>query len=145
MSNLKSIKSALETKLNLLVGEDQPLVKVYGYYADTIDWFPSLCFEPDTIDWEYLDTIMNQRKYQFQSYIVQEFENISREEALDILENVFTKVVDLLDSDYTLGGECIKVGAMGGTFSQEETTFGKVLILNIPIICYSLYNTATWT
>jgi hypothetical protein len=59
-------------------------------------------FEPSEMSSVYEDTANNYRNFVFQIVIVQEMNQISRGEAMDILLNCFEQMIDAFDKDWTL-------------------------------------------
>ena len=59
-------------------------------------------FEPSSMSSVYEDTANNYRNFIFQIVIVQEMNQISRGDAMDILLNAFEQMVDAFDQDWTL-------------------------------------------
>ena len=59
-------------------------------------------FEPSEMSSVYEDTANNYRNFIFQIVIVQEMNQISRADAMDILLNCFEQMVDAFDQDWTL-------------------------------------------
>jgi hypothetical protein len=59
-------------------------------------------FEPVELQSQYEDTAHNYRDFIFNIVIVQEMNQISRAEAMDIVLNCFQQMIDAFDIDFTL-------------------------------------------
>lgn len=106
MSNISQIRTKIKEKLD---GLNSPTA-IFWFVSDIIDvqptGYPAIYFEPDKLEWSILDSCNNERNYIFKIIIEQEAIKKSKEDALDILINVFDKVIDGFDSDYTLWWLC---------------------------------------
>lgn len=106
MSNISQIRTSIKAKLTSL---NTPTA-VFWFISDIIDvqptGYPAIYFEPDKLESSVLDTSNNERNYIFKIIIEQEAVQKTRDEALTILINVFDKVIDAFDTDFTLWWLC---------------------------------------
>lgn len=101
---IQTINSKIKTELEKLKWSWKPLVEVYDYHTKENTGYPFASFELVELEWEVRDTCNNQRTLNFDLYIIQEFEKITREQAKDIIYKAMDDVIDLFDKNFTLDG-----------------------------------------
>jgi len=141
MSDLTTLRTAVDTKLNTLVWTWKPLVEVFDYHTLDNTGFPYVTFEPSSLDSSFEDTCNNLRNYTFDVFIYQEITCQWRQGALNILINSFQQIIDAFDEDYTLWGAADAwVNAVWGEFWQLVNEDWKTLFANIKINAKFLAN-----
>lgn len=137
MSDILTLRTAIEAKLNTLTGSWQPLAVVFDHHTLENDGqYPYVTFEPSVLTWDYLDTCNNSRSYEFDIYLYQEITKNGRDVALWILLNAFKDIINAFDQDYTLwGASNMWVNAAQWEFWQLLLWDGKTLFANIKIVC----------
>ena len=140
MSNLSTLRTAIDTKLKTLVWAWKPLVEVFNYHTLDNTGFPYVTFEPSSLDSAFEDTCNNFRNYTFDVFIYQEITTTWRQEALNNLINSFQQIIYAFDEDYTLWGTAEIVNAVWGDFWQLVNEDWKTLFANIKINANILTN-----
>lgn len=135
MITLENIRTALQEKLEALTWEDEIFAENSNFFTTKATGFPFVMFEPSNMSSEYMDTANNYRAYTFNVVIVQEMNQITRGEALDILINCFQQLSDELDKDWTLWGVVQQVDATSGEFGEIDMEKGPCLYLSSNIVC----------
>lgn len=105
MSNLNTLKTVINEKINWLTWIWQILVDYFPYHTMQNNWFPYATCEFTNLESEELDSCTNLRNYQFDILIFQEVKKIWREKAKEILDDSFVAIINAFDIDYTLWGE----------------------------------------
>lgn len=83
----------------------------------------------------YEDTANNYRNFVFQIVIVQEMNQISRGDAMDILLNCFEQMIDAFDKDWTLWWVVQMVDATNGEFWEIDMEKWPCLYLSSNLNC----------
>lgn len=137
MSDIITLRTAIDTKLKTLTGSGQPLAVVFDYHTLDNDWkYPYVTFEPSTLESDILDSCNNFRSYTFDIFLYQEITDQWRDISLWILINAFKDIVDAFDKDFTLWGAVDwGINAVWWDFWQLVNSEGKVLFANIKITC----------
>ena len=137
MSDILTLRTAIDIKLKTLTGDWKPLAIVFDYHTLDNDWkYPYVSFEPSELSSEYLDSCNNFRSYVFDVFLYQEITKNGRDIALWILLNAFKEIVDTFDKDYTLWWiSNWWVDAVKWVFGQLISGDGKILFVNIKLIC----------
>lgn len=102
MIKIQDVRNAINNKLQELTGDGKVFVEVSNFFTQKASGFPFVMFEPAEMSSVYEDTANNYRNFIFQIVIVQEMNQISRGEAMDILLNAFEQMIDAFDKDWTL-------------------------------------------
>lgn len=135
MIKIQDVRNAIQTKLNELTGEWKPFVQSSNYFTQKAVWFPFVMFEPAEMSSVYEDTANNYRNFVFQIVIVQEMNQISRGEAMDILLNCFEQMIDAFDKDWTLWWVVQMVDATNGEFGEIDMEKWPCLYLSSNLNC----------
>ena len=135
MIKIQNVRNAIKSKLEALTGEWQPFVQTSDYFTQKATGFPFVMFEPSEMSSVYEDTANNYRNFVFQIVIVQEMNQISRGEALDILMNCFEQMIDAFDQDRTLWWIVQQVDATNGEFGEIDMEKWPCLYLSSKLNC----------
>ena len=122
----QAIKTKLETIWDFQV--------VYDYFTLKTSWYPYASFELNWFEWDYLDSCTILRDYKFNLMILQEANQIEREQAKSIIYNLLDKTIQKFDWQMELWENMIVnwkiIKWEMWTFSNAEWT---VLALNVEI------------
>jgi len=141
MTTLKEIRNKIKEKLDTLTWTWQPFDFIYKYHTLDNAWYPYVSFEPSILISDYEDNCNNTRKYTFDIFIYQEFENVDRERALDILIDAHESVISLFEIEYDLDWTVTQIRPLNSVFSQVPWVKWKVLFNNIQMEVEYLSNT----
>ena len=135
MITIQNVRSAIKSKLDGLTGEGKCFAWVSNVFTQDVSWFPFVMFEPVELQSEFADTANNYRDFIFNIVIVQEMNQISRGDAMDIVLNCFEKMIDAFDQDFTLWGVVQQVDATQGNFGELDLWKWPCLFLSSQLNC----------
>ena len=135
MISIQNVRSAIKSKLDWLTGEGKCFAWVSNVFTQDVSWFPFVMFEPVELQSEFADTANNYRDFIFNIVIVQEMNQISRSDAMDIVLNCFEKMIDAFDQDFTLWGVVQQVDATQGNFGELDLWKWPCLYLSSQLNC----------
>lgn len=135
MIKIQDVRNAITTKLWTLTGEWKVFVQASNYFTQKATGFPFVMFEPTEMSSVYEDTANNYRNFIFQIVIVQEMNQISRGDAMDILLNCFEQLIDAFDQDWTLWWVVQQVDATNGEFGEIDMEKWPCLYLSSNLNC----------
>ena len=135
MISIQNVRSAIKSKLDWLTGEGKCFAWVSNVFTQDVSWFPFVMFEPVELQSEFADTANNYRDFIFNIVIVQEMNQISRGDAMDIVLNCFEKMIDAFDQDFTLWGVVNQVDATQGNFGEIDLWKWPCLYLSSQLNC----------
>lgn len=137
MATISQIRDAIKTKLDRL---STPAV-VYDIFKVNVEGYPSVMFEPTSLENIALDTCNNMRTYKFAIGITQEIENIDRDRWMDILIWVFDEIINAFDNDFDLWGLCEwGVRPINWNFWVAEMENGSILFVDFTLDCKTKYH-----
>lgn len=87
----------LETAIKNKLLEIDKLERVYDYFTLKTEWYPFASFEFSWLDWDYQDSCTILREYKFNLVIVQEINQISRDQWKEIIYWVLDDIVTKFD------------------------------------------------
>ena len=120
MITIQNVRSAIKSKLDTLTWEWKCFAWDSNIFTQEVTWFPFVMFEPVELQSQFADTANNYRDFIFNIVIVQEMNQISRADAMDIVLNCFEKMIDAFDQDFTLWGVVNQVDATQGNFWEMD-------------------------
>jgi len=124
------LETAIKTKLETI----WDFQVVYDYFTLKTTWYPYASFELNWFEWDYLDSQTILRDYKFNVMIIQEANQITREEAKKIIYNLLDEMVEKFDWQMELWESMIVnwkiIKWEMWTFSNAEW---NVLALNIEV------------
>ena len=130
-----SLKPFIKSKLE---GIDS-IEEVQAYHASEFTGFPAVTFESDSINKNDMQTTgENFRSLQFSLIIWQELEQTGRENATNYVDAVVDDIMAAFDTDFTLGGECLRITPIIGAKENEDSSGGKTIRFNIILSCENL-------
>lgn len=135
MIKIQDVRNAINNKLQELTGDGKVFVEVSNFFTQKASGFPFVMFEPAEMSSVYEDTANNYRNFIFQIVIVQEMNQISRGEAMDILLNAFEQMIDAFDKDWTLWWVVQMVDATNGEFWEIDMEKWPCLYLTSNLNC----------
>lgn len=135
MIKIQDVRNAIATKLSSLTWDNKVFVQYSNYFTQKATGFPFVMFEPASMSSVYEDTANNYRNFIFQIVIVQEMNQISRGDAMDILLNAFEQMVDAFDQDWTLWWTVQMVEATNGEFGEIDMEKWPCLYLSSNLNC----------
>lgn len=135
MIKIQDVRNAINTKLSSLTWEGKVFQAYSNFYTQKASWFPFVMFEPTEMSSEYEDTANNYRNFTFNVVIVQEMNQITRGDAMDILLNCFEQMIDAFDTDWTLWGVVQQVDATDGEFGEIDMEVWPCLYLSSSLSC----------
>ena len=130
-TNFASIRSAILTKLNGIVGAGQPLAQVKAYHDENFTGFPCASFEPSGNENMFYTNTDNLRGYAFDVVVWQEIESGGRANAVTVLTTAVDAIIAAFDSDYNLSGACDFVEPVPSAWKEivvGEATFKYAVI-----------------
>ena len=135
MITIQNVRSAIKSKLDSMSWEWKCFAWVSNVFTQDVSWFPFVMFEPVELQSEFADTANNYRDFIFNIVIVQEMNQISRSDAMDIVLNCFEKMIDAFDQDFTLWGVVQQVDATQGNFWEIDLWKWPCLYLSSNLNC----------
>ena len=135
MITIQNVRSAIKSKLDSLTWEWKCFAWVSNVFTQDVSWFPFVMFEPVELQSEFADTANNYRDFIFNIVIVQEMNQVSRGDAMDIVLNCFEKMIDAFDQDFTLWGVVQQVDATQGNFGELDLWKWPCLYLSSNLNC----------
>lgn len=132
---ITDIRNAIKTKLDSLTWEWKCFAWDSNVFTQDVSWFPFVMFEPVELQSEYEDTANNYRNFIFNIVIVQEMNQISRWEAMNIVLNCFEQMIDAFDQDFTLWWVVQQVDATQGNFGEIDLWKWPCLYLSSNLNC----------
>ena len=135
MITIQNVRSAIKSKLDSMSWEWKCFAWVSNVFTQDVSWFPFVMFEPVELQSEFADTANNYRDFIFNIVIVQEMNQISRSDAMDIVLNCFEKMIDAFDQDFTLWGVVQQVDATQGNFGEIDLWKWPCLYLSSNLNC----------
>ena len=135
MITIQNVRSAIKSKLDSLTWEWKCFAWVSNVFTQDVSWFPFVMFEPVELQSEFADTANNYRDFIFNIVIVQEMNQVSRGDAMDIVLNCFEKMIDAFDQDFTLWGVVQQVDATQGNFGELDLWKWPCLYLSSQLNC----------
>jgi len=135
MIKITDIRSAIKSKLDSLTWDWKVFAQCSNVYTQNVSWFPFVMFEPVELQSEFEDTAYNYRDFIFNIVIVQEMNQISRGDAMDIILNCFEQMIDAFDQDFTLWGVVQQVDATQGNFGEIDLWKWPCLYLSSNLNC----------
>lgn len=136
-----SIRTKIKQKLDTLTSStdaNKPLRFCYDFNKTMPEGYPSAVFEPSDNASEYNSNHENLRTYAFTIRLLQEITLSDLDTSIDILGDAVDKVLNMFDTDYTLGGVCAFVEALPSKWGMTADT--KVRIAEINIRCKEIYD-----
>ena len=135
MIKIQDVRNAIKEKLDSLTWEGKVFAECSNIYTQDVSWFPFVMFEPVELQSLYEDTAHNYRDFIFNIVIVQEMNQISRAEAMDIVLNCFQQMIDAFDVDFTLWWVVQQVDATQGNFGEMDLAKWPCLYLSSELHC----------
>lgn len=135
MIKIQDVRNAIKSKLDSLTWDGKVFVQASNVFTQKATGFPFVMFEPSEMSSVYEDTANNYRNFIFQIVIVQEMNQISRADAMDILLNCFEQMVDAFDQDWTLWWVVQQVDATNGNFGEIDMEKWPCLYLSSNLNC----------
>ena len=132
---ITDIRNAIKTKLDSLTWEWKCFAENSNVFTQNVSGFPFVMFEPVELQSEYEDTANNYRNFIFNIVIVQEMNQISRWEAMNIVLNCFEQMIDAFDQDFTLWWVVQQVDATQGNFGEIDLWKWPCLYLSSNLNC----------
>lgn len=132
---ITDIRNAIKTKLDSLTWEWKCFAWDSNVFTQNVSGFPFVMFEPVELQSEYEDTANNYRNFIFNIVIVQEMNQISRWEAMNIVLNCFEQMIDAFDQDFTLWWVVQQVDATQGNFGEIDLWKWPCLYLSSNLNC----------
>ena len=99
---IKQLRDKLKEKLDTLTGTWQPLSVVYDHMEIKPSWYPCAMIDFNNLWSEYADSCNNKNIINFNIYIMQETAKKIRNDAIDDIEDIIYKIINLLNTDTTL-------------------------------------------
>lgn len=134
-TNWASLRAAINTKLNTLVGSGQPLAQVKSDHDENFTGFPAVTFEPSNLENVFYTTTENLRSYGFDIIVWQEMEAGGRNNAVTVLINAVDAIIAAFDTDYNLGGACDFAQPMPSSFGTVVIGNASFLYAKIVYVC----------
>jgi hypothetical protein len=135
MATFATIRSAINTKLQTVVGTGKPLVAAYDYHEANLPGYPSATFALSDNDGEFLTNRDNLRTYTYQIFIYQEITVAGLDTAEGILDTAADAVIAAFEADQTLGGVVDWCRPMTGSRQTFETPQGLVRVQQLALRC----------
>ena len=101
--------------------------------------YPAVMFEPYQAENESFSLSENQIIYKFKIYIFQEFSTISKQQAWDLLLDVYDDIVGKLRENFTLDNLCTNIKINQWEFGTTETEDGKTIYGTIYLSVYAIW------
>jgi hypothetical protein len=136
--SFKTIRSAIGEKLQSLTGTGGPLAYVYDHHKLGLDGYPSVTFEPSSLQSEFGTTRENMRNYAFEVIVHQELATIWRDEAISTLVDATDTVIEAFDQDYSIGGTVDYLEAVPAEFWEITTEDSVIAYARITLKCHAL-------
>lgn len=127
---IQTLSDKLKELFDTLQWDNKPFVSVVPYITLENSWYPYLCFEHIEFNAEILDNCNNLRTFVFETLIFQEITKAGwRQEATEIIYKAIDDVIDLIDENYTLGLNWVKiVNPMAWRIEPLTMQNGKCLV-----------------
>lgn len=107
---IQTLSNKLKELFDTLKGTWKPFVSVTPYHTLDNTGYPYLCFEHIEYTADILDNCNNLRTFTFEVLIFQEITEAGwRKEATEIIYKAMDDVIDLIDKNYTLGLNNVKM------------------------------------
>lgn len=135
MIKIQNVRSAIKAKLDTMTGTGKCFAWDSNVFTQNVSGFPFVMFEPVELQSEFSDTANNYRDFIFNIVIVQEMNQISRADAMDIVLNCFETMIDAFDQDFTLGGVVNQIDATQGNFWEIDLGKWPCLYLSSNLNC----------
>ena len=130
-----TIRNAIESVLNELVGVGQPLVVVYPYHESALSGFPAITFDISDVSSDFLTNAENVRKYSWKIYIYKQInEVVPLSEAVTILDAAADAVIDKIEQNLTLNDTVDYCRPVVGPRSFASSTTGEALVQELTLI-----------
>lgn len=123
----KEIKDKIYEKLS----EIESIGMVQDYVDLWASSYPAVMFEPSWWEQEAFSLSSTKRTYSFKIYIFQEFENIGKKQAWDIVLQVYDDILNKFVEDFTLAGLCVNLEAYQWEFDTLDSEDGKTIFWTI--------------
>jgi len=131
MSDYKSIKAAIKTKLEAISGID----KVYGWEKGQIEGYPAAVISGFELVDTWIDTRTDEYEITFKMRIYQEMEKEGKgpEVAESILDNLVNSIIDAFRNDRTLGDSVVGCWVSAGSGWTDRELKMRILEINIKV------------
>jgi len=130
-----TIRDYLKTKLNTLTTTGNKIAVVYDHFEEKSTGYPCIMFEPSNYSGKMHSTTDNLREYQYRIIVIQEMENKTRGQALDILLPAVDDVIAVVESDYSLGGTVDFCNNTAGNVLIENGSNGAIIYMEMLLNC----------
>lgn len=132
-----NLSTAIKAKLDANTGSGKILSVAYNYFETAPAGFPAAMFEPASLVNTAYASTDNLRGYGFDIVIEQEFQNITRAQAVGILQRAVDTLIAAFDADITLGGACHYCLPVPASFGFFEGANGPILWASLTLVCYA--------
>jgi hypothetical protein len=130
-----TIRTAIKTVLDELVGSGQPLVVVYPYHESNISGFPAITFDISDVSSDFLTNAENVRRYSWKIYIYKQInEVVPLSDAVAILDATADAVIDKIEGNLTLNNTVDYCRPVVGPRNFAHSTTGEALVQELTLI-----------
>lgn len=129
-----TLRTAIKNKLDTV----SQLQAVYDYFTSDVSGFPVAMFEPTQDPSKIATNRENEHAYTFDIFILQEIQNIGRDEAIRILGGAVDAVVAAFDADPDLGANATMVEAAPTEWGEDSVGTGLVKWARVTITVYQI-------
>ena len=130
-----TIRTAIKSILDELVGAGQPLVVVYPYHESNISGFPAITFDISDVSSDFLTNAENVRRYSWKIYIYKQInETFPLADAVEVLDATADAVITKIEGNLTLNNTVDYCRPVVGPRSFASSASGEALVQELTLI-----------